>query len=78
MLIKASFFILISIFYFCNAEIKLIQATIRHSDRNPIDGSVAFLFYPKDPYKDRDWYPDGPMELTNVNINLLIRFVILI
>ncbi|XP_008555440.2 venom acid phosphatase Acph-1-like [Microplitis demolitor] len=49
----------------CDGEIKLIQATIRHADRNPIDGSISHLYYPNDPYKDRDWYPDGPMELTN-------------
>lgn len=50
----------------------MIQGTIRHADRNPVAGQYSGMYYPSDPYKDRDWWPEGAMELTNVSAHIFI------
>ncbi|XP_033325176.2 venom acid phosphatase Acph-1 [Megalopta genalis] len=47
----------------CHAELKLLQAVFRHSNRMPTNGSKV---YPKDPYVHMTYEPEGFGGLTNV------------
>ncbi|KAF7991965.1 hypothetical protein HCN44_010766 [Aphidius gifuensis] len=44
----------------------MIQSTIRHSHRYPANSSFGELYYPNDPNANLDYWPNGPMELTNI------------
>ncbi|XP_074103578.1 testicular acid phosphatase homolog [Cotesia typhae] len=47
----------------CNAEIKMIQAIIRHGDRYPESKKTLLAIYPNDPYFNDTWEPYGKMGL---------------
>ncbi|KAK0182659.1 hypothetical protein PV327_000773 [Microctonus hyperodae] len=57
---------ILNIVPWCYAKVKMIQVIMRHSNRNPMSEEWSYLYYPKDPYKNCDWEPDGAYELTNI------------
>ncbi|XP_053597171.1 venom acid phosphatase Acph-1-like [Microplitis demolitor] len=62
--LRGTILITLSILNACNAELKMIQATIRHGDRYPSGLQFALATYPNDPHINNTWVTSGEMLLT--------------